>query len=105
MLAEGPTFYHKNAGPIESLFRDLSGWDIGGDRRQPMSGYNLPARNAIYQRFGDAVDGFAYFMRRLRSDERGRKQIVRAESARRRAGRGANVVLPQVHAGIELEPF
>jgi len=55
------TLYTKNAGDLRVYWQGPSlGWDIGGEgARTMMLVYNLPATDAIYQRFG-GVDGTAY---------------------------------------------
>ncbi|CAL8979925.1 MULTISPECIES: DUF1134 domain-containing protein [Rhodoplanes] len=55
--------YTKNAGDLKVYWQGPSfGWDVGGDgARTMMLIYNLPATNAIYQRFG-GIDGSAYFI-------------------------------------------
>lgn len=57
------TLYTKNAGDLRVFWQGPSiGWDIGGDGdRTMMLVYNLPATNAVYQRFG-GVDGSAYLV-------------------------------------------
>jgi hypothetical protein len=57
------TLYTKNAGDLKVYWQGPSlGWDVGGDgARTMMLVYNLPATQAIYQRFG-GVDGSAYFI-------------------------------------------
>jgi hypothetical protein len=57
------TLYTKNAGDLRVFWQGPSiGWDIGGDgNRTMMLVYNLPATNAVYQRFG-GVDGSAYLV-------------------------------------------
>jgi hypothetical protein len=53
--------YTKNAGDLRVYWQGPSlGWDVGGEgARTMMLVYNLPATEAIYQRFG-GVDGSAY---------------------------------------------
>src|SRR5258707_13103528 len=55
------TLYTKNAGDLRVYWQGPSvGFDWGGDGARPMTlVYNLPATNAIYQRFG-GIDGPAY---------------------------------------------
>ncbi len=55
------TMYTKNAGDLRVYWQGPSlGWDIGGEgARTMMLVYNLPATDAIYQRFG-GIDGSAY---------------------------------------------
>jgi hypothetical protein len=55
--------YTKNAGDLKVYWQGPSiGWDVGGEgARTMMLIYNLPATQAIYQRFG-GVDGSAYFI-------------------------------------------
>lgn len=55
--------YTKNAGDLKVYWQGPSfGWDVGGEgARTMMLIYNLPATQAIYQRFG-GIDGSAYFI-------------------------------------------
>jgi hypothetical protein len=55
--------YTKNAGDLKVYWQGPSlGWDFGGEgARTMMLVYNLPATQAIYQRFA-GVDGSAYFV-------------------------------------------
>jgi hypothetical protein len=57
------TLYTKNAGDLRVYWQGPSiGWDIGGDGdRTMMLVYNLPATEAVYQRFG-GIDGSAYLV-------------------------------------------
>jgi hypothetical protein len=57
------TLYTKNAGDLRVYWQGPSiGWDLGGDGdRTMMLIYNLPATNAVYQRFA-GVDGSAYLV-------------------------------------------
>ena len=57
------TIYTKNAGDLKVYWQGPSlGWDVGGEgARTMMLVYNLPATQAIYQRFG-GIDGSAYFI-------------------------------------------
>ncbi|BAT59185.1 hypothetical protein GJW-30_1_01716 [Variibacter gotjawalensis] len=57
------TLYTKNAGDLRVFWQGPSiGWDAGGDGdRTMMLVYNLPATEAVYQRFG-GVDGSAYIV-------------------------------------------
>ena len=57
------TLYTKNAGDLRVYWQGPTlGWDVGGEgARTMMLVYNLPATQAIYQRFG-GVDGSAYFI-------------------------------------------
>jgi hypothetical protein len=57
------TLYTKNAGDLRVYWQGPSiGWDLGGDGdRTMMLVYNLPATEAVYQRFG-GVDGSAYLV-------------------------------------------
>jgi hypothetical protein len=57
------TIYTKNAGDLKVYWQGPSlGWDVGGEgARTMMLIYNLPATQAIYQRFG-GIDGSAYFI-------------------------------------------
>jgi hypothetical protein len=56
------TLYTKNAGDRRVYWQGPTvGWDFGGEgARTMMLVYNLPATDAIYQRFG-GLDGSAYF--------------------------------------------
>jgi len=56
------TLYTKNAGDLRVFWQGPSvGWDFGGEgARTMMLVYNLPATDAIYQRFA-GIDGSAYF--------------------------------------------
>jgi hypothetical protein len=55
------TLFTKNAGDLRVFWQGPSlGWDVGGDgARAMMLVYNLPATEAVYQRFG-GVEGSAY---------------------------------------------
>jgi hypothetical protein len=55
------TLYTKNAGDLRVYWQGPTlGWDLGGEgSRTMMLVYNLPATDAIYQRFG-GLDGSAY---------------------------------------------
>jgi len=57
------TLYTKNAGDLKVYWQGPTlGWDVGGDgARTMMLVYNLPATQAIYQRFG-GIEGSAYFI-------------------------------------------
>ncbi len=57
------TLYTKNAGDLRVFWQGPTlGWDAGGEgARTMMLVYNLPATDAIYQRFG-GVDGSAYLV-------------------------------------------
>jgi hypothetical protein len=57
------TLYTKNAGDLKVYWQGPSlGWDAGGEgARTMMLVYNLPATEAVYQRFG-GVDGSAYLV-------------------------------------------
>ena len=57
------TLYTKNAGDLRVYWQGPTvGWDFGGEGSRTMVlVYNLPATNAIYQRFG-GIDGSAYFV-------------------------------------------
>ena len=57
------TLYTKNAGDLKVYWQGPSvGFDWGGDGARTMTlVYNLPATNAIYQRFG-GIDGSAYII-------------------------------------------
>jgi hypothetical protein len=55
------TLYTKNAGDLRVFWQGPTvGWDLGGEgSRTMMLVYNLPASDAIYQRFG-GIEGSAY---------------------------------------------
>jgi hypothetical protein len=55
--------YTKNAGDLKVFWQGPSlGWDFGGEgSRTMMLVYNLPATQAVYQRFA-GIDGSAYFV-------------------------------------------
>jgi hypothetical protein len=55
--------YTKNAGDLKVYWQGPTlGWDFGGEGSRTMIlVYNLPATQAIYQRFG-GLDGSAYFV-------------------------------------------
>ena len=55
--------YTKNAGDLKVYWQGPSaGWDFGGSgSRTMMLVYNLPATEAIYERFG-GIEGSAYFI-------------------------------------------
>src|SRR5438270_11799613 len=57
------SLYTKNAGDLRVYWQGPTlGWDFGGEgARTMMPVYNLPATQAIYQRFG-GIDGSAYFI-------------------------------------------
>lgn len=57
------TLYTKNAGDLRVFWQGPTlGWDFGGDgARTMMLVYNLPATEAVYQRFG-GLDGSAYLV-------------------------------------------
>lgn len=57
------TLYTKNAGDLKVYWQGPSvGFDWGGDGARTMIlVYNLPATNAVYQRFA-GIDGSAYFV-------------------------------------------
>jgi hypothetical protein len=57
------TLYTKNAGDLRVYWQGPTvGWDVGGEGSRTMVlVYNLPATQAIYQRFG-GVDGSAYIV-------------------------------------------
>jgi hypothetical protein len=57
------TLFTKNAGDLKVYWQGPSvGWDFGGDgARTMMLVYNLPATEAIYERFA-GVEGSAYFI-------------------------------------------
>ena len=57
------TLYTKNAGDLRVYWQGPSiGWDVGGEgARTMMLVYNIPATDAIYQRF-PGIDGSAYFV-------------------------------------------
>ena len=69
------TLYTKNAGDLRVFWQGPSvGFDFGGEgARTMMLVYNLPATEAIYQRFV-GIDGSAYFVGGLRHDRADRQQ-------------------------------
>src|SRR3954451_16456115 len=62
LCGEG-VLYTKNAGDLRVFWQGPSlGWDFGGEgARTMMLVYNLPATEAVYQRFA-GIDGSAYFV-------------------------------------------
>jgi hypothetical protein len=72
--------YTKNAGDLKVFWQGPTvGYDFGGDgARTMMLIYNLPATEAIYQRFA-GIDGSAYFI-------------------------GGQSRLFEIHAAVDLEP-
>ena len=98
--------YTKNAGDLKVYWQGPSvGWDFGGDgARTMMLVYNLPATEAIYERFG-GIDGSAYFVGRVRHDRADQRQRGGgADPLRRRAAARRQRRLSQVHAEADLEP-
>ncbi len=79
--------YTKNAGDLKVYWQGPSiGWDFGGDgARSMMLVYNLPATEAIYERFG-GIEGSAYFIGGF-----GMTALT-----------NANVVLVPIRAGVGL---
>jgi hypothetical protein len=57
------TLFTKNAGDLKAYWQGPSvGWDFGGDgARVMMLVYNLPATDALYERFA-GIEGSAYFI-------------------------------------------
>ena len=57
------TLYTKNAGDLRTYWQGPTlGWDVGGEGARTMIlVYNLPATQAIYQRFA-GIDGSAYLV-------------------------------------------
>ena len=98
--------YTKNAGDLRVYWQGPSvGFDFGGEgARTMMLVYNLPATDAIYQRFA-GIDGSAYFVGGLGMTALTINNIVvvpirigRRHAARRQCG------LSQIHADGDLEP-
>ena len=98
--------YTKNAGDLKVYWQGPSvGWDFGGDgARTMMLVYNLPATEAIYERFG-GIDGSAYFVGRVRHDGADQRQRgAGADPLRRRTAPRRQRRLPEIHAQADLEP-
>ena len=98
--------YTKNAGDLKVYWQGPSvGWDFGGDgARTMMLVYNLPATEAIYERFG-GVDGSAYFVGGVRHDRADQRQRGGgSDPLRRRAAPRRQRRLSEVHAQADLEP-
>ena len=97
--------YTKNAGDRRVFWEGPSvGFDTGGEgARTMMLVYNLPATEAIYQRFA-GIDGSAYFiggfgMTALASGE----HYCGADPLRRRSAARRQYRLSQIHAAGDLE--
>ena len=98
--------YTKNAGDLKVYWQGPSvGWDFGGDgARTMMLVYNLPATEAIYERFG-GVDGSAYFVGRVRHDRADQRQRGGgSDPLRRRAAPRRQRRLSEIHPQADLEP-
>ncbi len=100
------TLYTKNAGDLRVFWQGPSiGFDVGGEgARTMMLVYNLPATDAIYQRFA-GIDGSAYFiggfgMTALTADN----IVAGADPLRRRPAARRQYRLSEVHAAGDLEP-
>ena len=100
------TLYTKNAGDLRVYWQGPSiGFDAGGEgARTMMLVYNLPATDAIYQRFA-GIDGSAYFIGGFGMTALDRQQHrAGADPLRRRAAARRQYRLSQVHAEGDLEP-
>ena len=100
------TLYTKNAGDLRVFWQGPSiGFDAGGEgARTMMLVYNLPATEAIYERFA-GIDGSAYFIGGFgmtaltaNNDRAGADPLRRRPAARRQYR------LSEVHAEGDLEP-
>ena len=97
--------YTKNAGDRRVFWEGPSiGFDTGGEgARTMMLVYNLPATEAIYQRFA-GIDGSAYFIGGFGMTALDRQQHRRgADPLRRRAAARRQYRLSQVHPAGDLE--
>ncbi len=100
------TLYTKNAGDLRVYWQGPSlGFDWGGDGARTMTlVYNLPATNAIYQRFA-GLDGSAYIIGGFGMTALTANNIVLVPI---RSGLGLTprrqYRLPQIHAAGDLEP-
>ena len=97
--------YTKNAGDRRVFWEGPSvGFDTGGEgARTMMLVYNLPATEAIYQRFA-GIDGSAYFIGGFGMTALAvRQHRCGADPLRRRAAAGGQYRLPQVHPAGDLE--
>ena len=98
--------YTKNAGDRRVFWEGPSvGFDFGGEgARTMMLVYNLPATDAIYQRFA-GIDGSAYFIGGFGMTALAAGQHRRgADPLRRRPAARRQYRLSQVHAAGDLEP-
>ena len=100
------TLYTRNAGDRRVFWEGPSiGFDSGGEgARTMMLVYNLPATDAIYQRFA-GIDGSAYFIGGfgMTALSAGRHRRG-ADPLRRGPASGRQYRLPQVHPEGDLEP-
>ena len=97
--------YTKNAGDRRVFWEGPSvGFDTGGEgARTMMLVYNLPATQAIYQRFA-GIDGSAYFIGGFGMTALGFRQHHRgADPFGRRFAAGSQYRLPQVHPAGDME--
>jgi len=100
------TLYTKNAGDLRVYWQGPSlGFDWGGDGARTMTlVYNLPATQAIYQRFG-GIDGSAYIIGGFGIDRPHRQQYrAGADPLRPWPPPGRQYRLSQIHAHSDLEP-
>jgi len=100
------TLYTKNAGDLRVYWQGPSvGFDWGGDGARTMTlVYNLPATNAIYQRFA-GIDGSAYIIGGFGMTALTCQQHrIGADSVRPRPAPRCQHRLPQIHAARHLEP-
>ena len=100
------TLYTKNAGDLRVYWQGPSvGFDWGGDGARTMTlVYNLPATNAIYQRFV-GIDGSAYIIGGFGMTALTANNIVLVpiRSGHRPAAR-RQYRLPQIYPARDLEP-
>ena len=98
--------YTKNAGDRRVFWEGPSvGFDTGGEgARTMMLIYNLPATDAIYQRFA-GIDGSAYFIGGFGMTALAVRQYHRgADPLRRRTTARRQYRLSQIYAAGDLEP-
>jgi len=95
------TLYTKNAGDLRVYWQGPSlGFDWGGDGARTMTlVYNLPATNAIYQRFA-GIDGSAYII----GGSHVQQHRAGADPLGPRAAAGSQYRLFEIHPARDLEP-
>ena len=101
------TLFTKNAGDLKVYWQGPSvGWDFGGDgARTMMLVYNLPATEAIYERFA-GVEGSAYFIGGFgMTAPHGQQRRRGSDLIRRRIPSRRQRRLPQVHPQATWNPF